>query len=283
MKKYEKIISIGWDVGGWLGSGANCKNALSVLKYEEEKFSWGEIELVSFANGLLSFEEVCDKLKLGPELCNNPNVQIVIAIDAPLGFPAKFKELVNGSLEDHVIYREGENNKKKMINNLFAFRKTEQYLFEKFKKQSLSATFDKLGNNSTVAIAHRIKWAKSDNFIFYPFCGTDFPFNCARLGFEVYPGVITKDALGDVEFSKISELITLARNGNLIEDFTYYIDQKSGKSGNSDLMDSAICAILGMARVISHAKLPAMETEIPNEDIILNEGWIIHPKIKKII
>lgn len=72
--------------------------------------------------------------------------RLALGIDAPLAFPRALGNLLAGrGVECAVPQRE--------IDNPYAYRDCERWLHQQYGKKPLSATFDRLGNNATLALS----------------------------------------------------------------------------------------------------------------------------------
>ena len=141
------VVAIGWDAGGWRGK----KQGLAALVCHEN----GEISLLQRPTGrsLEQWDEVRrldEFIQVATAGTVTRQSHRVVAIDAPLGFPSAFTHLLNG--EAAVVDLE-----KEMIHNPYAFRETDREIAARFK-MPLSASFDKLGNNATVAMHYVSGW-----------------------------------------------------------------------------------------------------------------------------
>lgn len=76
---------------------------------------------------------------------------------------------------------------KREIDNFLAYRETERYIYKVFGKKPLSASFDKLGNNSTAAISHVRKWIQNFDF---QLCPTNNEASYHKRIIEVYPALL---------------------------------------------------------------------------------------------
>ena len=89
------ILGVGWDVGGWVGG----KQGVAALTWDDSRVQWCA-EPVTFR--LSSFSEPCkidDLLRRAWPTAPSEVLQthrVILAIDAPLGFPIAFTKLLNG-------------------------------------------------------------------------------------------------------------------------------------------------------------------------------------------
>ncbi len=245
------VLGIGWDVGGWMGK----KQAVAALQWDGHGRTWCGTprtfdvpELYERASSTIALLRVA-----WPDLPKNvlERFRVVIAIDAPLGFPVSFRKLVTG---ESPTWKCPDYE----IQNRFAYRETERHVYDIFHKKPLSATFDKLGNNATVALTHARRWRDEESFTMLPFA--DGASN-RKVIIEVYPALVK---LGDTEWVK-------SRFGKLLPS-----DLKS----ESDERDAAICALMAVAFAAEgkNAEFPPMIGPPTKEiDVYREEGWIYYP------
>lgn len=163
---------------------------------------------------------------------------IVMAIDAPLGFPNEFRELLNSKASKSKIEDFAENG--------YLFRKCEQILRrieQKKKMKPLSTINDRIGSHATKAMAFMLKmeakvesvgvWQKKEKLTII----------------ETYP-TINRDKIDFEEFEKI-------------------------KSYNQDLEDAFVCAKVAEAFKENRKSLVSPPK---SDDIIKEEGWIWYLK-----
>lgn len=92
-------------------------------------------------------------------------MDLVVAIDAPLGFPRAFVRFLSGDEPAEILCPDRE------IESLLAYREKDRHVYGVFGKKPLSAAFDKLGNNATVAMAHVRRWQENHGFSVPPLTG----------------------------------------------------------------------------------------------------------------
>ena len=180
---------------------------------------------------------------------------VVFGVDAPLGYPTAYRRLVSGDCL--LIEKPGGE-----IDNVFAYRETERHVFQTFKKKPLSATFDKLGNNTSLAITTVRRWAAEHNFLLQPSSASGLS---NREIIEVYPGLIKTKEFFDV-YNCMIQLIP------------------SGVETKSDAFDAAICALLALSYGLAGKSplLPELVGPPSSWDKENSEGWIYYPKLLKI-
>jgi hypothetical protein len=245
------LIGLGWDVGGWQGK----KQGFAVAVWDGMNIEWKNSPYVTSLDQLgndpiVALWNLWARFMGTEEL--GPDDKVVIGIDAPLGWPMDFQALIHNTSKF-------PEKVEKQINNRFAYRKTEQYIYEKYEKMPLSASFDKLGNNATVAISYAKEWANRDLYRVLPQQSNSF---CRRAIIEVYPG-LEKDR---DPFKNDAVKNALDRLPSSLPDDTY---------------DAAICALLAlsMADQTGETKLPRLEGPADkgiDEAVLQAEGWIYH-------
>lgn len=256
-----QLVSIGFDCGGWQGK----KNAFSALVCDNERLCWKPPIALEIPNdpGYFSFDELTKLLGLP----KNPD-EIVIAVDAPLGIP-----------KDFVPFFEGRIPMKKPtsgIENSIAYRFTDQHIKKESGIKPLSI-LDKMGINMTVARAHINQW---NNNGFKIVAQNDLI--SKRKIIEVYPGTIRR--CSSEAKIQIKNILTKLEDESILRDYGYYMGVSRIKK--TDELDSAICAILGMAYLVKdNPEIPSLETFIPDEyrnnNDYIKEGWIYHLPFEK--
>ncbi len=171
--------------------------------------------------------------------------RVVLAIDAPLGFPIEFAQLLGGGAVDAPQARGRE------IENRLAYRDTDREVYRVFKKKPLSASFDKLGNNATVAMVHCRRLAVTKQLCVVP---SDQEDGTIPTAIEVYPALI--------------------KNARYVSRFGALIPKHTT---DPDALDAALCALLGLAYV-GDARLPHLHRPAERQmDAARREGWIYYP------
>lgn len=244
----DRIIGIGWDVGGWMGG----KHGIAVAQWTvgSDKLQWLGSTVCSIAQGKVFTPHTLFNAavkNISTEYLENSH--IVIGIDAPLGYPDDFVKLVTGK---QVAFERPA----KEIDNRLAYRDTERYVHQTFGKKPLSATFDKLGNNATVAVYHIGAWCKDLGYSVHPIMEEA---QDAKIIIEVYPALI-KDTKGKA-LNPVKDLLP------------DYIAE------GTDEADAAICAVMAIAYGANgrYSKLPRLIG--PSKEWITpskTEGWIYH-------
>ncbi len=243
-----KLLGLGWDVGGWMGT----KQGIAACQFETHtnKFKWiGQPANKKIVDHNDWIPEKILQL-LDPEASLDEFDVTVIAVDASLGFPIEYKKLVN--YESTSVERPT-----KEIFNPYAYRETERHIYKMFGKKPLSAPFDKLGNNTTLAMSYANHWTQDQNFNVHPQQGTTVD---SKTIIEVYPALIKN-------YDPI----------HIQEKILRMIPEVVKK--NTDAYDAAICAIhallyAGNGEIIKNITLsePCINMEIAKE-----EGWIYYP------
>ncbi|MFN8263781.1 MAG: hypothetical protein U0T07_09665 [Chitinophagales bacterium] len=279
----QRIISIGWDVGGWYGD----KNACTVMEYYKGSIQQQPPILFDFRgnDSVYDLDSITNKI-LAPVKdyleSHDKNVKIIVAIDAPLSFSKNFKLLV-----DRKIDVSNFSNVKK--NNSIAFRTTEILINNKFKN-CLSPVFDSIGNPTTLGQMVMLK-LKSIGFKYIPVDSINYDSieSSNRIVIEVYPGILRNSKY-------YSNTGIIDSSGHFSSDGyepckRYYSDLGSGskpKSTEMDEYDSMLCSMLGISFAKSfygdennEIPLPEIETNIDSKFVgdAAQEGWIFYPRV----
>ncbi|TMW73428.1 DUF429 domain-containing protein [Alteribacter natronophilus] len=234
------ITAIGWDVGGWMGSS----HGIAVMKINKGKLTWamepaeytlpaGELWTpLDMARGALAEEDLAA-------------TRIVIGIDAPLSFPAALTRFLNGNFTL-------PGKPAKEIENPLAYRDAERYIQRQFRKKPLSAAFDRIGNNATVAMSHVRTWEREWGFTARPFESK----KSFKEIIEVYPALVKKT-------SSASAI-----------PFIHSIIPETAAPG-TDAYDACICALHAAAFALDGEHFPRL-VHPPEGGIWQQEGWIYH-------
>lgn len=251
----DTVIGIGWDVGGWMGS--NHGVAVCVWERRTNQIRWlGKAAEISIpAQSLLSLKQLT--YEVDPTFTLNaadPNTLIVIGADAPLGFPAAFNRLINGE-------KPKMQKPDKEIYNPFAYRFTDREIYRVFKKKPLSASYDRIGNNATVAMMHARHW-EIEGFKTLPF--TEINETDRRHMIEVYPALVKEKRFEEAH-----------------NDLKRFFPEDAVPG--TDAYDACICALYAVAFGSEGKVLPELAgPPMGKESEIKEEGWIyyfkqIHP------
>jgi hypothetical protein len=145
--EHMDAIGIGWDVRGWQGNA----QAVAVVGWQarEQRLHWfGISPLFRLSSRVAPDLDALLRPALHDEMALLQVLacpQLALGIDAPLAFPRALADLLAGrATECAVPQRE--------IDNPYAYRDCERWLIGNMAR-SRSATFDRLGNNATLALA----------------------------------------------------------------------------------------------------------------------------------
>ncbi len=247
------MLAIGWDVRGWRGS----QQAVAVLAIHSEAVKverWWVSEDFQFKPG----EELSLASLLQPAMGENYTdiirqySHIVMGIDAPLAYPSRFIELIDqSSLTTTSQCEPAFIPAAREIDNPLAYRDCERWVHNEYGKKPLSASFDKLGNGATLALA-MCQALQIDGFIRVPQQG-DFS---ERSIIEVYP------ALHKCEHRR--DALAIAPLHGLIP---------SSVTPGTDQYDASICALL--AATSRAGGVMGLPGSLPQpESYPSEEGWI---------
>jgi len=241
------IIAIGWDVRGWRSRDQAV--AVAAFDSHSSNLNWlgvsGQFQFVPYKP--LSLSSLIEPA-VGSQLAitDLEDATVVVGIDAPLAFPIPFMSLLrsNNAAEYYPPDKE--------INNSFAYRDCEKWIFEQFSKKPLSATFDKLGNNATLAMC-MANSLKSEGFQLIPQEVT----SSDHAVIEVYPGIVKR---GQKKSDRVIGPVERHIPTNLVP--------------GTDQYDAAICAILAATFAGRGADLGLPDLVGPESTFDLSEGWI---------
>lgn len=220
-------VFIGWDVGGWnCDKNPNSRDALVVLDGTGARIGqpWrGNLRLTINAatTGVDFLTAILTLCKLPPPAST---AKATIAIDAPLGFPAAFAQLITDGAPLDQIGRSYENP--------YLYRFTERRLGEE-GLTSLSAVKDMIGSQSTKAM-HTV----------------------ARFTSMIAPGVWSDGA----QMTLIETYPALCRTR--ARDVFPELD-KPINGPRADIMDAEVCAHIAHAFVLRRDWLEAPPAEAP--------------------
>jgi hypothetical protein len=241
-----RTLAIGWDVGGWSGK----KHGFAAFLAEPDApprivgtpcgrellDPLGDISLRTFVEDIVGSQDGAW----------DDATRVVIGIDAPLGFPRAFAELLAGTPLPGPVRR-------KMAGNAYAYRDTDRHVEAHFK-QPLSGSFDKLGNNATVAMHHVARW-RHEGLAVLPF---DRPDECSYVALEVYPAILR-----------------ISLDGPRPGWYRQLVPEWANRTG--DDADAVVCAAMALAWACPGAAgLPEM-CAAP-DGLPTGEGWIYYPR-----
>jgi hypothetical protein len=132
----------------------------------------------------------------------------------------------------------------------------------------LSASFDRLGNNATVAMMHAAEWRRDWGFAVLPMHA---PLPTGRDIIEVYPALLKRRGPeGGGKILRAEASAALQNAGHLLAQV------------GSDAHDAALCALMAVAfRAEGACGLPRLvgPQQVPGTDwrIVCQEGWIYYP------
>ena len=199
-------------------------------------------------SGRLTLQRFLHQAGGGGNLAVLRSARCVIGIDAPLGYPRAFRRLVYGeAVLPEYPARE--------IDNAFAYRETERHVHKVRHKKPLSAPFDKLGNNASVALSHARRWSRESGIKIVPFEEVAPGENVI---IEVYPA-LEKTREGDLR-------------GALRELMPDEVEPKT------DAYDAAICSLIALAYAAEGRidGLPKVCGPEVRSEVIQEEGWIYY-------
>ena len=249
----NRLFALGWDVGGWMGK--NNSFVIIEVDRQSKELNWYYTE----SNHQISKGDLFELTDIFAELTNekfNKQSEIVLGIDAPLTFPKQFVEFLSDK-NDYIKKPELE------IFNPLAYRETDRFIYRQYGKKPLSATFDRLGNNTTVVISHLRYWNKKYDFEIET---NNLEYNKDKINvIETYPALL-KPGKYEKAFPPIEKNIP---------------DQiKAG----TDQYDAALCALMALQFGFNNnfEGLPSLVFPAENRTIYKEEGWIYHFDLENI-
>lgn len=223
-------ISIGWDVGGWnCDRNANSRDAIVVLGKNQTVL--GKPWRGNLANHILNSPSseafIAGLFRLCGTQQEDPSAPVVLAIDAPLGFPSALLDLLHTGRPSSVAGGSADNP--------YLFRLTER-LIAQSGNPPLSVVKDMIGSQSTKAI-HAVR-------LFFPQeVGIGVWGNSERLtAIETYPAACRR-AQPDLE------------KNLAIPD-----------SAHGDVRDAGVCAVIGMWFSTCRKRLNPPPIECPKQE-----------------
>jgi hypothetical protein len=263
----ESVLCIGWDVGGWMGR----KQGVAITEWSPDSIRYlGKPN--SFRLPAAALLTPADLLELGGvDPGQLEHQRAVLAVDAPLGFPERFRALVGSwpspkDSDELMVTRPARE-----IDNPHAYRATDRHIFEHFssgaagQKKPLSATFDRLGNNATVALEHAQFWRQKHSVAVLPF---DSPSGAHTIVFEAYPALVkarlnAKDAGLDPAFA------------------SHFPQPPADLVPGSDELDALICSLFAVCLAADGAQgIPRLVGPPDRHEAPHQEGWIYYPAIE---
>ena len=244
------LLGVGWDVGGWIGKA----QAVAVATLSTESVSWlgtaRTFALRKFDNAQWTLLDLIRMAWTDAPADTLEQYRVVLAVDSPFGFPMGFVDFLNtGSLPPFDV-------KAREIDNPLAYRECDRYIHATFNKKPLSASFDKLGNNATVAMHHVRRLARLHAARVLPF---DAPDEQSHTIIEVYPAL-----------SKVPG------HGRCYATIQRHLPD-SAKAG-TDACDACICSVMALAfgAAGSAPSVPVLDNPISTipEATLRVEGWI---------
>jgi predicted nuclease with RNAse H fold len=245
------VLGIGWDVGGWIGR----KQGVAVATFGRDGLQWRGHPRAFRLKDLGSRDwSLLDLIRVAWSGAPNELLgqhRMVLAIDAPLGFPRAFARLLAGG-EAPAFNPDGNE-----IDNPLAYRVCDRHVFDVLGKKPLSASFDKLGNNATVAMHHARRLARLHSARVLPF---DAPDDAAVSIIEVYPALakVPKDTCCHPPLQRLLP-------GDVV--------------ASTDECDACICALLALAFGANGTEPTLPRLVGPAPDALAaarEEGWIYY-------
>ena len=243
---------VGWDVGAWKCSekGKSCDAIVWAREEGSSSALRSKLQVNEFIGNI---GEKVDFQKITvPQILQNliPKMggddDVYIAIDAALGWPCEFMNLLNGK-SDYM-----PNLDEKIFSNRFLYRETERYVYNQTKPKVLPKTTvgDRIGGHSAkiISILKRSGLTPNNEGVWNP--QDDFVINLKVL--ETYPAAVR-------------QVISKETPSTIFE---------YGNNKRSDYYDAVYCMYIAY----KYCKC-RRELHCPQQDVSL-EGWIWFPKGK---
>ncbi|PJG60498.1 DUF429 domain-containing protein [Aeromonas cavernicola] len=239
-------IGVGWDVRGWQGSA----QAVAVVGWQanSDELHWLGVSPLF----RLSSRVVPDLAALLlPALHSESSLmqvtrcaKLALGIDAPLAFPRGFCELLAGNAQPCAI-------PEREIDNRYAYRDCERWLYQHYGKKPLSASFDRLGNNATLVLSMLPQFADLQ------LVPKQVP-QSDRAVLEVYPALAKVAGKASAVRPELTALLPEA------------------VEVGTDRYDAAICALLALQYAAGGAVSCLPPLVAPPAGMARDEGWIYH-------
>lgn len=256
-RKHQPALALGWDVGGWMGK----KQGIAACLIDGNNIRWaGTAQSLSFLSDIqrmeapLPLQSILHKIDPSLEVWAETG-EICIGVDAPLGWPRAFEQMICGN------ETAGKLSFQKEIDNPYAYRLTERHIRRLFGKKPLSAVFDRIGNNASLAILHARRWNRENSIERLPFDSLE---HTKRSLIEVYPALVKSSSRSEAR-----------------EEIRPYLP--SGIQAGGDDYDAVLCALYA-ASLIRPKAVPGLaplngpgKKDAELEKIIRKEGWIYYP------
>jgi hypothetical protein len=149
------------------------------------------------------------------------------------------------------------------IENPLAYRETDRHIYRTFRKKPLSGSFDKLGNNATVAMVHTRRLSTAGQLRVAPF---DEPQIGIPTAIEVYPALLKrKKRISDQSAAECFPTVGALLPRNV--------------SDGTDECDACLCALLALAYGYrgQFVGLPTIQGPTDAIEETKHEGWIFYP------
>ena len=247
MQDKFSLVAIGWDVRGW----CSREQAVAVLAFDTPggqpvwlgvsgpfQLTAGEtLGLAALLKPLLDTQQ---------QAAVRAAESVVIGIDAPLAFPRPLVDLLAGEAWTACCPPARE------ITNPLAYRDCERWIHAQFHKKPLSATFDRIGNNATLAMC-MVRALQAEGFALVPQQAA----TAGHAVIEVYPGIVKRGR------KKVDPAIRPLQQ-----------HLPAALEPGTDAYDAAICALLTASWAGQGGQLGLPATTGPEPGFDPAEGWI---------
>ncbi len=268
----EDVLGIGWDVGSWLGTRRETLHCAALVAWrgtQARLFSLGRpVRFETPRDG----EAPLKPMDIVRRVLGEPDAKgyfrtfskVVVAVNAPLGFPSAFVRLARG--RRGVLTTPSSD-----IEHPMAYRETDRHVARLFGRRPLSTVFGSTGMQATLALGYARAWQRDRGFALYPM---DAGQAKKRIMVEVLPALLStaegrgrRKAEGDPIHPRIARLLP---------------ELSIGPGRRSLGFDAYLCALmavsLGVRELGGSAMLPPIEgpPQGMSDRILEREGWIYH-------
>jgi len=265
------VVGVGWDAAGWaVGGQPNRNQAIAIARWMPgtRHLDWttpgcgvSKAFCLAEAGGLEPEVLVAQVHPASWGLISDPLVRVVVAIDAPLGFPEAFVDFVRCPWAFELPPSHAENR--------LAFRETERHILTRPGVKPFSPSLDSVTHVTTVALSSVARWRDAG----YRLMPQDGPADKEPLRevIEVYPALAKvprrRARKGEPKAPRaaaLPEVASLLRDDLSPEDDHRY--------------DAAVCTVMAIlyAAAGSFPGFPAPEGPPEGCAAALTEGWIYY-------
>lgn len=223
--------------------------------------------------------------------------KVVLAIDAPLGYPQLFAEGMKDHIAGEGLRKKGKLVDKNEIDNLFR-RYTDKFIYDKLQKLPLEVTADRIGRTAFATLQRLAKIQAEGKFESWEVKTTDSEIKEDVSVIEVYPAgtcqaIFNENILKEYKKgksfdekgqitdkgktrSKILKKLLEPEEQNIYSKPINYDKFETHFLDKDDVLDSFICVLAGIDFIKKRVYLPKKE----DKEQVKKEGWIFVRKNK---